>query len=159
MSSNKTVHNQLAKIYGDKCMFLAIHKDDADFKRFVQSKRYSSKELNRLIKNITVHHLKHRSEGGKTDVKNCSLINELAHRYLHSLPRQDEEVINNSIREYKDNARECKIELVDTLDIGIEVKCAEISFSDEIKPPKEKFDRAKVKQETRNKIREWEDER
>jgi hypothetical protein len=70
--------------------------------------------------------------------------------------------MNQAFQEYKrrvDNARECKIELVNTLDIGIEVKCAEISFSDEIKPPKEKFDRAKVKQETRNKIREWEDER
>ena len=59
----------------------------------------------------------------------------------------------------KKNARECKIELVDTLDIDIGVKFAEISFSDEIKQPKEKFHRAKVKQETRNKIREWENGR
>lgn len=57
----------------------------------------------------------------------------------------------------KKNARECKIELVDTLDIDVGIKFAEISFSDEIKPPKEKFNRAKIKQETRNKIKEWEE--
>lgn len=57
----------------------------------------------------------------------------------------------------KKNARECKIELVDTLDIDVGIKFAEISFSDEIKPPKEKFNRAKVKEETRNKIKEWEE--
>lgn len=69
--------------------------------------------------------------------------------------------MNDAFQELKkkiDNARECKIELVDTLDIGIEVKVAEISFSDEIKPPKEKFNRAKIKEETRSKIRDWEDE-
>ena len=70
--------------------------------------------------------------------------------------------MNEAFQELKrkiDEARECKIELVDTLDIGIHINMAEISFSDEIKPPKEKFNRAKVKEETRNKIKEWEDER
>ena len=63
--------------------------------------------------------------------------------------------MNEAFQELKrkiDEAREYKIELVDTLDIDIGVKFAEISFSEEIKPPKEKFNRAKVKQETRNKI-------
>ena len=65
------------------------------------------------------------------------------------------------LRDYKwriDNGRECKIELVDTLDISVDIKFAEISFSDETRPPKEKFNRAKVKEETRNKIKEWERE-
>ena len=68
--------------------------------------------------------------------------------------------MNEAFQELKrkiDEARECKIELVDTLDIGIEIKMAEISFSDEIKPPKEKFNRAEIKRETRNKIKEWEE--
>ena len=59
-----------------------------------------------------------------------------------------------------DNARGCKIELVDTLDMGFEVKTAEISFSDERKP-KEKFNRAKAKREFEKRVREEmeEDER
>ena len=57
----------------------------------------------------------------------------------------------------KKNARECKIELVNTLDINISINMAEISFSEEIKPPKEKYNRAKVKEEMRNKIKDWEE--
>ena len=65
--------------------------------------------------------------------------------------------MNDCFQEYKrrmDNARECKIEMVDTLDIGIEIKFTEISFSDEIKQPKEKFNRAKLKAEIRKIIEE-----
>lgn len=58
-----------------------------------------------------------------------------------------------------DNARECKIEFVDTLDIGIKINHTEISFSDEIKPPKEKFNRAKEKREFKKRIREDLEER
>lgn len=65
--------------------------------------------------------------------------------------------MNEAFQELKrkiDDARECKIELVDTLDIGIDIKFTEISFSDEIKQPKEKFNRAKVKKETQKMIDE-----
>jgi hypothetical protein len=70
--------------------------------------------------------------------------------------------MNEAFQELKrriDNARECKIELVDTLDIGIKVNMAEISFSEEIKPPKEKFNRAKEKKEFEKRIREDLEER
>ena len=109
MSSNKQVHNELARIYGNKCMFLASHCDTVHYKQY--KARYTSKQLQKLIKNITVHHLKHRSEGGHTDIKNCSLVSELAHRYIHTLPRDEEEIINNKIRQYK----ECKVELADDI--------------------------------------------
>ena len=73
-----------------------------------------------------------------------------------------EEIINNMLREHKrnlDNARECKIEFVDTLDIGIKINYTEISFSEEIKPPKEKFNRAKEKREFEKRIRDEMEER
>ena len=57
------------------------------------------------------------------------------------------------------NARECKIELVDTLDIDIDINVAEISISNELEVHKVKFNRAKTKKETENLIKEWEDER
>ena len=58
-----------------------------------------------------------------------------------------------------DNARECKIELVDTLDIDLDINVAEISISNELEVHKVKFNRAKTKKETENLIKEWEDER
>ena len=56
------------------------------------------------------------------------------------------------------NARECKIELVDTLDIDIDINVAEISISNELEVHEVKFNRAKTKKETENLIKEWEDE-
>ena len=50
---------------------------------------------------MTYHHLEHNADGGKTNVENGAVVNELAHRYLHSLPRQDEEIINDMLRDYK----------------------------------------------------------
>ena len=90
-------------------------------------------------------------------MENGSNINELAHRYSHNLPRKHEEVVNNMLREYKSNIdelKECKIEFVDDLDTGIEIKYTEISFDEPKKGPKEKFNRAKVKAETRKIIEE-----
>ena len=65
--------------------------------------------------------------------------------------------MNEAFQELKDKldkARECKIEFVDTLDIGIKINYTEISFSEEIKPPKEKFNRAKEKREFEKRIRD-----
>ena len=102
MSSNKKIHKLLAQIYGEKCMFIEAHLEDIHFRRYVKQKKYSSRELYRLKHNLTVHHLKHKSEGGKATIENCSLVNELAHRYLHQLPREYEELYNNAIREWKE---------------------------------------------------------
>lgn len=167
---NKIIRERLEHIYGKGCMFQKAYIEQRiekmggikTYKEFLKEHRYTFKKLKKLEETMTLHHLKHRSEDGHTSEQNGAVINAVAHSYLHSLPRHQEEIINNMLREHKrnlDNARECKIEFVDTLDIGIKINYTEISFSEEIKPPKEKFNRAKVKEETRNKIKEWEDER
>ena len=50
-----------------------------------------------------MHHLKHRSEGGPTTVENGANVAEVAHQYMHSLPREQEEVINDMLREWKND--------------------------------------------------------
>lgn len=102
MSSNKTIHRLLAQMYGDKCMFIEAHLEDIHYRRYLKLKKYKCKDIIKLKRILTVHHLKHKSEGGKTNLDNCSLVNELAHRYLHSLPRDIEELYNNAIREWKE---------------------------------------------------------
>lgn len=167
---NKAIRERLERIYGKGCMFQKAHIAQRieelggikTYKQYIQQHKYTFKKVKKLEETMTLHHLRHRADDGHTSEQNGAVINALAHGYLHSLPRNEEEIINNMLRDYKwriDNGRECKIELVDTLDIGVDIKFAEISFTDEIRPPKEKFNRAKVKQETRNKIKEWEDER
>ena len=84
------------------------------------------------------------------------------HRWFNQQSKENQAKMNEAFQELKrkiDNARECKIELVDTLDIGIELNVAEISISNELEVHKVKFNRAKTKKETNNLIKEWEDER
>ena len=71
------------------------------YKVFVSEKRYKAKKIRKLETTMTYHHLEHNADGGKTNVENGAVVNELAHRYLHSLPRQDEEIINDMLRDYK----------------------------------------------------------
>ena len=125
--SNTNIHRQLAKIYGNKCMFLAAHCDTAHFRKFTQ--KYTSKELKKLINTITVHHFKHRAEGGKTAEYNCSLVCELAHIYIHSLSRKDEEKINKKIKDYKKRYKKCKVEFTDEIP-NLEFRCGIISPHD-----------------------------
>lgn len=52
-----------------------------------------------------MHHLRHRSENGATTVENGANVAEVAHQYMHSLPRDQEEIINNMLREWKRDFR------------------------------------------------------
>lgn len=156
-NKNKSVREELERIYGKKCM---LH-EGLNIKGYKYSKcGYKGKSIR---EQLSLHHLKPVRENGETSVKNGAVLCRGCHDFVEQVSDTQREKINNQLREYKnrmDNARECKIEMVDTLDIGIEIKFAEISFSEEIKPPKEKFNRAKIKTETRKRIEEdLEDER
>ena len=58
-----------------------------------------------------MHHLKHKSEKGATTVENGANVSEVAHQYLHSLPRDQEEIINDMLREWKNDFKIGVIEL------------------------------------------------
>ena len=58
-----------------------------------------------------MHHLKHRSENGPTTIENGANVAEVAHQYLHSLPREQEEIINDMLRQWKRDFRIGAIEI------------------------------------------------
>lgn len=156
---NKSVRKQLEQIYRKGCMFEKAHCEEQieklrtikTFKRYLIEKRYTSKQIEQLRKQMTLHHLKHRSEGGSTSLDNGAVISELAHSYMHSLPREHEEVINNMIREYKLNtaitqgngtvksAQSIKIDMSDCLTIQL--------LDDNARTKKVPKSRAKLKEE------------
>lgn len=116
--TNKTVRQFLEMLYGKGCMFQKAHipsliqqLKDRDFETYEDylkrvSEHLKQRKINLLEKNMTLHHLKHRSEGGLTTVENGAIMSELAHRYIHQIPRDKEEIINNMIRQYK---QDCQI--------------------------------------------------
>lgn len=157
MSSNKAIRQRLEQIYGKGCMFqkariaARIEKMGGikTYKKYIEEKHYTGKIIKKLEETMTLHHLHHRFNGGKTTVENGAIVNALAHQYMHSLPRQHEEVINNMLREFKLNyiagEEHGSIDLVlgdDYIEIPLE------------KQTKKKYNRAKEKRNLNKRIEE-----
>lgn len=175
--SNKTARHELEMFYGKGCMFKKARIAERlkqsgiaikGYKVFVGEKRYKSKKIRRLEETMTYHHLQHHADGGKTDVENGAVVNELAHRYLHSLPREQEEVINNMLRDFKQEL-EIRGGILVPTETGLEIRQPfqiQLGFDigddydvipvyDNTKEDRDrKFNRAKVKQETLQLINE-----
>lgn len=104
---NRVIREELSKIYGDGCFFergnIAEKIEEMGgiktYKKFLEEKRFTSKH--RIRNRLTLHHLKHRSEGGETSLQNGANVREIPHQYLHSLPREQEEIINDMLRDFK----------------------------------------------------------
>lgn len=174
MSSNTSARRNLEQIYGKGCMFKRANLEKRieemggikTYKKFVKETRYTRRKINILEKNLTYHHLQHQSEGGKTTPENGAEINELAHRYIHSLSRKQEEVINNMLREFKYSIVMGTVTPTDTnLDINLQKIDLEFSTDDCITIPLEdttkedidklhRFNRAKLKRETQKQVEE-----
>ena len=114
MSSNKSVRESLERIYGKKDMFTEARIEEQidelnkerkrkirtyrEFKKHCKFKRSKEKKLEQQL---SLHHLRHKSEQGDTSEHNGAVIASLPHSYIHSLPRDEEELINNMLRDYK----------------------------------------------------------
>ena len=148
---NKRAKQKLIELYGEECFIEKLHlRPDTE-------RRYTGKGQMKRMKQLTYHHIREKRNGGQATVENGAILSAENHEWFNKQSEAMQDKMNDCFQEYKrrmNNARECKIEMVDTLDIGIEIKFAEISFSEEIKPPKEKFNRAKEKREFEKRIRE-----
>jgi hypothetical protein len=109
MSDNKSKRDELEKIYGSGSMFQKARTEEyiatlpriKGIKQYIREKHYSGKVLKQLRKQMQFHHMKHVSEGGKTTLENGAVVDAVEHPYMHSLPREHEEIINNHIRKWK----------------------------------------------------------
>lgn len=154
--SNKEAKEELIRLYGAQCFIDRLHL------RPDSTRIYTGKQLDYMrkhqqqLKRLTYHHILERCKGGKATRENGALLSEENHRWFNQQSKQAQAEMNNAFQELKrkiDEARECKIQLVDEIDIDFEIKTAEISFSDERKP-KEKFNRAKEKRKFEKRVQE-----
>lgn len=195
-SKNRPVKLMLEEIYGKGCMFQKAYVserlkllNEELIKRGKEpvitygtyKKKYTLNQQRTLERRMTLHHLKHKSEGGKTNIENGAVVSELAHRYMHLLPRAVEERANDMLREYKKqidnglntytaedlkNFEECKIELdpVEEIDLPAEVNIVtgQFDLDGKFKPQKKakkKYNRAKHKRKTKKLIKRYYGER
>ncbi len=169
--SNRAARIALARIYGSGCMFKKSNAEGyieklgtiKTYKKYKQERHYTSKKVKALESLMTYHHIIHKSAGGRATVENGAIINALAHQYIHSLPRSQEEVINDYLREYKRSIdhNEIPVIITDDIEAPIEVECAEISFENNrlqvkklSRADKKRQQRAKKKAEEKQKAKE-----
>ena len=161
---NKGAKHDLEVIYGKGCMFKRAHIEELierignikTYRQYKEEMHYKRRKVNSLESSLTYHHLKHRSEGGHTTLENGAVINELAHRYMHSLPREQEEVVNDLLREFKFRIsggmlipEENGIEIqkpfsIDCSELDL-TDCIEIDVYETTEQDRQKFNRAKQK--------------
>lgn len=178
-NKNRQMRKQLERLYGKGCFFERAHiaeKIEAmggikTYKTFIQEKRYSGKKI---ILQISYHHLQHVSENGATSIRNGANVSTIAHQYLHSLPRDQEEIINNELRQFKYqidmvrmsvgdrnlsfekiNIPNDALNMEDVIEIPLEDNAQILEETQKKKP---KFNRAKVKKQVEEMIRESEEE-
>lgn len=176
--TNKSARLALERIYGKGCMFQKAYIAKKieqiggikTYKKFVEETHYKLKKISILERTMTYHHLKHKSDGGSATVYNGAVVSELAHQYIHSLPRDEEEIINNMLRQYKyeyelrgglmiptENGLEMQQPFVVDLGFDFGEDYITIPVYDNTKEDmqkRQKFNRAKVKQDTKKQIEE-----
>jgi len=98
-NSNKSVRQELERIYGKKCF---IH-DIPEIKRQISGyKTFKGRyKVNKTSNKLTYHHLKPKSEGGKNTIENGAVVCAECHSKLEKLKPAEREKINNMIRQYK----------------------------------------------------------
>lgn len=96
MSSNQSAKRKLEMIFGKICMI------EASGIRYVPiNKRKKIKGYKKCDDEITYHHIKERVKGGQSTVENGALIKGYNHRWLHSLPEDEKQKVNQLLMQFK----------------------------------------------------------
>ena len=87
-------------------------------------------------------------DNSKPTKENGAIVSALGQFYMHSLPRSQEEIINDMLRDYK----KCKIEFTDELETGVQILFTDLEVYGQKKERKDKFNRAREKEDARKEI-------
>lgn len=144
MSSNKKAKKELIKYYGAECFIEKLHlrKDNTP-------RKYTGKGQMKKMKQLTFHHIKMKKDGGKATRENGALLSAENHQWFHQQSEQAQGYMNAIFQEYKRQVDECRVVFVDDLEIPFQVKAMEFHIEE---PEKEKYNRAKEKEELKKMI-------
>lgn len=151
MSSNKKAKEELMRIYGAECFIekLKLRKEP--------KKHYTGKGQMKRMKQLTYHHIKTKKDGGRATRENGVLLSAENHSWFHQQSPQTQGYMNAIFQEYKRQVDECQVVFVDELDLGFEIKPIAFAIDEKgqmLDMKKEKYNRAKVKEEFRRKVDE-----
>ena len=147
MANNKKTRELLEEKYGHICM---LHEG-------LKINGYSRSKINYKGKSIeqqlTLHHIRPKSKGGETSIENGAVLCRGCHDFLERTTKENRERINNLLKKYK----ECVVEYGDDFTINLDISAVELEIINrEKEAKKEKYNRAKEKEQIRKEIREIE---
>ena len=94
-----------------------------------------------------------KKDGGKATVENGALLSAENHNWFHRQSPQAQGYMNAIFQEYKRQSDECRVVLVDALELAFKLETLEFSVDE-----KGKFNRAKEKKKKKKIIDEYLDE-
>lgn len=154
--SYKNIRKIMEKIFGKICMI-----ESAGIRYIPKSERKKIKGYRTSDDTITYHHITERKYGGKDTINNGALIKGYNHVWLHSLPEEEKNKVNQDIIEFKASIITIygnQITINNKKSIFIDPKYLEDSediitiptypTDDSIQKKRKKFNRAKVKSDT-----------
>ena len=151
MSSNKEVREELERIYGSICMLHeGLHING--YKKIKHNYRGKS-----IANQLTLHHIKPRSQGGKATIENGAVLCRACHDYLEQSSPQEKAALNRKLQEYK----RAKVDFVEEIDLPFEVVTTDLQvepkMSKKEKKRKLRKQRKKEKKELQRIRKEYED--
>ncbi len=142
--SNKQAKEKLIRLYGAECFIEKLH-----LRKDTEPRQYKSKGQYKRMKQLTYHHILECQSGGKATVENGALLSAENHAWFNKQSKEVQRQINELFQKYKQSV-ECKVELVDELDIRFTVASAIIVPAELEK----KYNRAREKRAWKKEVEE-----
>lgn len=95
--SNKGAKTKLIKLYGKECFIDKLHLRPIED----EPVRYKSKGQIKRMRQLTYHHIREKSKGGKATVENGALLSAANHEWFHKQPKHIQRQLNEIFQEYK----------------------------------------------------------
>ena len=129
--SHNGVMKELIKRYGKRCFIDVLHLRKDTNRKYTGKSNY-----------YTYHHIKRRSEGGQTTLKNGALLSRENHEWLHQQSPEAIRCINDLFHKYKNRVDEsrkkgdltideagCPVVYVDDLKLPHDIVLKPLEFS------------------------------
>lgn len=146
--SNKSVKEEMIRIYGAECFIEKLHL------RQDKNRKYKGKGQLKRMKQLTYHHIKMKKDGGKATVENGALLSAENHAWFHQQSQAKQAEMNKKFQEYKMSVAEVTTYgIVQAHKIDIDMNdCISIKLEENKETTKQR--RAREKRELREELEE-----
>lgn len=121
MSKNKSVREQMIKIYGAECFIDKLHLRKEKTKR-----RYTSKGELKRMQQLTYHHIKMKKDQGETTIENGALLSADNHAWFHKQNPEKQAEMNKAFQDYKMGIAILSPEGIKAQEISIDMSDCEV---------------------------------